>query len=358
MSAMLIGYVSDERYVALPDVLAGVHQRPRRVVGGAVAGVGVGPRRPAAGRVPRRPAEAGLRGEVQPRDAAGRRAAPVPAAVRRPARATPGRSGCGRGEQSEFRVHSVEPYKLELWRYGWEPEFVRGARLVRRARPAGDDADHARRRLHADRRRVEQGRLRELGPLAVRRRARSAAGCTTSTPTASGPAVRVPVDRRARRSRRRRSRCWPRTSPGTPTTTSAAAATTSTPTSCRRRRRSTSRLELKRYTDAGFFTWGADDYAPLSFDRPEPFNHIDFAERITDPIEGRQACHLAPAEWRLLGWLEREGFAYDFYAETQLHDGTLDLRRTACWCIARIPSTGRGGCTTASSGGSSRRAAG
>src|SRR5262249_43834756 len=45
----------------------------------------------------------------------------------------------------------------------------------------------------------------------------------------------------------------------------------------------------------------------------------------TDPIEGRQACHLAPAEWRLLGWLEREGFAYDYYAETQLHSGVLNL---------------------------------
>src|SRR5262249_38321854 len=30
------------------------------------------------------------------------------------------------GESAEFRVHSVEPYKLELWRYGWEKEFVRG----------------------------------------------------------------------------------------------------------------------------------------------------------------------------------------------------------------------------------------
>jgi len=28
------------------------------------------------------------------------------------------------GEKSEFRVHSVEAYKLELWRYGWTPEFV------------------------------------------------------------------------------------------------------------------------------------------------------------------------------------------------------------------------------------------
>ena len=30
------------------------------------------------------------------------------------------------GEKAEFRVHSVEPYKLELWRYGWRKEFVRG----------------------------------------------------------------------------------------------------------------------------------------------------------------------------------------------------------------------------------------
>ncbi|MCK9994429.1 MAG: hypothetical protein Dbin4_02949, partial [Alphaproteobacteria bacterium] len=30
------------------------------------------------------------------------------------------------GESSEFRVTSVEPYKLELWRYGWEKEFIRG----------------------------------------------------------------------------------------------------------------------------------------------------------------------------------------------------------------------------------------
>jgi hypothetical protein len=85
------------------------------------------------------------------------------------------------------------------------------------------------------------------------------------------------------------------------------------------------RLELKRYTDPDSVTYDTDDYAPLSFDRPEPINHIDLGERPTDPIEGRAACHLAAAEWRLLAWLEREGFAYDYYAETQLHAGTLDL---------------------------------
>jgi hypothetical protein len=94
---------------------------------------------------------------------------------------------------------------------------------------------------------------------------------------------------------------------------------------------------LKRYNDAGFFTWGSEHYAPLSFDRPEPFNHIDFSERITDPIEGRQACHLAPAEWRLHGWLERQGVAFDLYAENQLDDGTLDLSRYRVLVLAVHP---------------------
>jgi hypothetical protein len=63
----------------------------------------------------------------------------------------------------------------------------------------------------------------------------------------------------------------------------------------------------------------------LSFDRPEPINHIPEATLVTDPIEGRAGCHVAPAEWRLLGWMEREGFKYDYYAETQLHAGQLPL---------------------------------
>jgi hypothetical protein len=85
------------------------------------------------------------------------------------------------------------------------------------------------------------------------------------------------------------------------------------------------RQELRRYVDPEQHTWGCSSYAPLSFERPEPINHIDLSETITDPIEGRSACHVAPAEWRLLGWLEREGFAYDLYAETQLHHEILDL---------------------------------
>ena len=34
---------------------------------------------------------------------------------------------------------------------------------------------------------------------------------------------------------------------------------------------------------------------------------------------------MAEAEWRVAGWLEREGVTHDVYAESQLDDGTLVL---------------------------------
>src|SRR5690606_26330441 len=50
------------------------------------------------------------------------------------------------GETGEFRVHSPEAYRLELWRYGWEQEFVRtigcydehGPRATVQITPDGD----------------------------------------------------------------------------------------------------------------------------------------------------------------------------------------------------------------------------
>ena len=74
------------------------------------------------------------------------------------------------GERSEFRVHSVEPYQLRLWRYGLEKEFIamlgwfdeHGPRAVMQITPDGD--------YTADRRRVEQDRLRQPAPHPVRHR--------------------------------------------------------------------------------------------------------------------------------------------------------------------------------------------
>ena len=83
------------------------------------------------------------------------------------------------------------------------------------------------------------------------------------------------------------------------------------------------RLELERYTDAEHLNYKTKGYDPLSLDRPETINHIPEGVQVTDPIEGRAACHLAPAEWRLIGWLERESFAHDIFSETQFHSGKL-----------------------------------
>jgi N,N-dimethylformamidase beta subunit-like protein len=85
------------------------------------------------------------------------------------------------------------------------------------------------------------------------------------------------------------------------------------------------RQTLPRYRVRGHEEWGVTTYPPLSFDRPEPENQITPGGRITDPITGRDACALAAAEWRLLGWLEREGYDHDLYAETQFDAGLLDL---------------------------------
>ncbi len=230
------------------------------------------------------------------------------------------------GEISEFRVHSVEQYKLELWRYGWEKEFIcglgwhdeHGPRAVMQITPDGDYTQTG----------VTWNQIGYLSPhhlQKVEAPARSglyyfhaftqAGACFTfpwvvapAQPTAPVAVLASNVTWNAYNNFGGRSNYLSADElPTTPTINS--------------------RQELKRYQDANHQTWGCDAYAPLSFERPEPMNHIDPLEKIIDPIEGRAANHVGPAEWRLLGWLEREGFAYDLYSETQLDHGFLDLSK-------------------------------
>ncbi len=86
------------------------------------------------------------------------------------------------------------------------------------------------------------------------------------------------------------------------------------------------REDLLRYRGVREHRHPDEAYTPLSFRRPDPANQVT-EERPDEPLRGRQPCHLAAAIWRLLAWLEREDFAYDLYADAQLHDGTLDLAR-------------------------------
>jgi hypothetical protein len=91
------------------------------------------------------------------------------------------------------------------------------------------------------------------------------------------------------------------------------------------------RLDLGRYQPPAEVWSPADnEFLPLSFERPEPGSHLlDSSPWDSpdprNPIKGRMQCGQAPGEWRMLAWLEHEGFGYDYYADAHLDDGTLNL---------------------------------
>lgn len=87
------------------------------------------------------------------------------------------------------------------------------------------------------------------------------------------------------------------------------------------------RQDLARYVHGNEATHAAPNrrYPPLSFDRPEPACRIDPHADAGDPAPGRVASSLAPGLWRLLAWLEREGYDHDLWADAHLHSGALDL---------------------------------
>ncbi len=88
------------------------------------------------------------------------------------------------------------------------------------------------------------------------------------------------------------------------------------------------RQDLSRYQSKEksiFWKVPNDQYPPISFERPEFGNVVPKEDHLMSPMSGRLASSLAPGMWRLLGWLEREGYEYDIYSDNQLRDGTLPL---------------------------------
>ncbi len=324
---MLIGYVSDEQYVALADVIlefeqggqscAVVRSTPR---GAIYADLAPGPYRVTLVKegfgaksvemtvVPGRPYQFrllsdGLLGYMWPK-------------------------WVRAGERAEFRVHAVEPYRLSLWRYGLKKEFVRllgwfdehGPRATMQITPDGDYTQTG----------VQWNK--------------HGYGSPHHTQLVTAPARSGLYYLHAKTESGSRFFSFPWVvAPERPTAPIAVLASTNTwcaynnfggrsnyinPDGLPPTPTVNARLDLLRYTQAGVHqVWGPPNeaYLPLSFERPEPGNVVPEHTEVTDPIEGRLTCGQAPGEWRLLAWLEREGFTYDYYAEAHLHDGTLDL---------------------------------
>ena len=323
---MLVGYVSDERYVALADALVEFERE-----GEMVAVVRSTPR----GEVFAEIAPGQYRTTLV-KPGLGSKCVYLEVAAGSPYQfrllsdslygyAWPKWSHAG--ERTEFRVHSVEAYRLSLWRYGERKEFVRllgwhdehCPRAVMQITPDGDYTQTG----------VQWNKIGYGNPdLTQFATAPERSGLYYfHAETDSGAFFSFP---------------WV-VAPASPQAPIAVLASTNTWNAYnnfggRSNYINSTRLpdapivngrqDMLRYrTESAFREWGFPDdaYAPLSLERPEPFNVVPKGTEVTDMITGRQANHLAPAEWRLLGWLEREGFEYDFYADYQLHAGDLDL---------------------------------
>ncbi len=142
---MLVGHVSDERYVALADVLVEFERD-----GQSVAVVRSTPRGAVYAEI-----EPGPYRVTLVRDGYGSKSVAVAVDPDEPYKfrlLTDGLLGYVwpkwvlTGERSEFRVHAVEQYQLKLWRYGLEKTFVKmlgwfdehGPRAVMQITPDGD----------------------------------------------------------------------------------------------------------------------------------------------------------------------------------------------------------------------------
>lgn len=240
------------------------------------------------------------------------------------------------GEQAEFRAHSPEQYQLTLWRYGLTKQLVHmvgwidehGPGANKQVLPDGDFTQDG----------VGWNREGYSAPPTITAPEKSGLYYlwmrTPSGRSFSFPWVVAPAQPRADVAVVASTNTWNAYNnfggrsnyvnadhlPGAPVVNS--------------------RQDLNRYQDdRPFGVWKPQDgeFQSLSFDRPEPNNHLFDDPEARDPIQGRVQCGVAPAEWRLYAWLEQEGFEYDLYAEAQLHNGTLDLDKYRVLVIAVHP---------------------
>jgi N,N-dimethylformamidase len=230
------------------------------------------------------------------------------------------------GERGEFRVHAMEAYRLSLWRYGLRKEFVQllgwhdehGPRATQQVTP---DSDYSQSGAAWNKVGYGSPNHTQLATAPERSGLYYFHAEAESGESYTFPWVVAPATPKAPLAVLASTNTWTTyNSFGGRSHYVNAAGLPETPIV-------NARQELPRYREGAYNEWQVPDeaYLPLSMERPEDINHIPPNVEVTDPIAGRSGCHVAPAEWRLLGWLEREGFDYDYYSEHQLHSGSLDL---------------------------------
>lgn len=230
------------------------------------------------------------------------------------------------GERSEFRVHSTEPYKLELWRYGATRELVRhigwydehGPRATMQITP---DGDYSRTGVHWNAVGYSAPHFLQFIEAPERSGLYYLHATTESGKFFGWPWIVAPAEPNHDVAVLASNINWNAYNNfGGRSNYANMAALPEFPIV-------NSRQDLSRYVNPNHVFYTEESYAPLAFERPEPLNSIPLGDTLTSPIEGRSASHLAAAEWHLLGWMEQQGIGFDLYAETQLDAEELDLDR-------------------------------
>jgi N,N-dimethylformamidase len=201
------------------------------------------------------------------------------------------------GEQAEFRVHAAEAYDIGLCRYGWEKE------LVQRIGWFDEHAPRASLQLTPDGDYTQTGVAWNTVGWANPSRSQFVTAPSRSglyyfhARTQSGaefgfPWVVAPDRPRSRMAVLLADLTWNAYNPfGGRSNYVNADALPPVPIV-------NARQDLRRYADPEWNNWRAGSYAPLSFDRPEPANHLPVASHITDTI---------PPAGRPIIWRPRNG---------------------------------------------------
>jgi N,N-dimethylformamidase beta subunit-like, C-terminal len=320
---MLIGYVSDEFYRALPDALIELRQGQRTwttkssASGAIYADVPPGEyeaivAKPGYGSKRIASVDIGGGNVIQIRLLSDRMLGMV------------WPQWCRGGEEVEFRIHSIEPVNLTLWRYGLERS------LVKKLGWLDDHGPRAMAQILPDDDFTQMGVMWFGGNMKVHSQLIVAPEATGlyffRMKGESGAYFSFPLV----------------VAPAAPCSRLAVVANTNTwnaynafggrsnyvqPGGLRSEPTVNARQDLSRYLLPDYGDWKSGKTVPLSFVRPNPWNSVAENDELATPVEGRLESTLAPGEWRTLGWLEREGFAYDLYSDYQLHAGILPLEK-------------------------------